>query len=196
MNNSGNDINAYILAGGPSTRMNGFPKGLLDWHGKPMVQHLAQQIKPLTHNIYLNANHPDYQETGLPVIPDPIPQGNGPLEGIITCLDHSDKAFNLMVACDMPNLTTDFFRWFFRQLNPGMNALVPFWQGDVQPLCGFYHQNLLRILQGFEMQGVLKLKQVLREINASTLPVNSDFPGYHEALFTNINSKTAFERET
>lgn len=187
MSSPGNDINAYILAGGQSTRMNGFPKGLLELDGKPLVQHIAQRIEPLTPNIYLNANHPDYHKTGLPVIPDPNPQGNGPLEGIITCLDHSDKPFNFIVACDMPNLNGDFLKWFNLQLEASMSALVPYDHGEVQPLCGFYHKTVLDSLKKFEAEGIFKLKQVLVQLDATLLPINRIIPGYHENLFANIN---------
>ncbi len=183
-----NQVNAYILAGGQNARMKGYPKGLLTWHGMPMVLYIANQLRSLTCQVYLNTNDPSYEKLDLPIVPDHQPKGNGPLEGVITCLLHSDKPFNLIVGCDMPFLNSQFLIWFSRQLFPEMNVLVPYHKNNIQPLCAFYNKALLNPFQQFERSHLFRLKQILSEVKATTLPIHPSIPGYHEALFANINT--------
>ena len=60
-----------------------------------------------------------------PAIPDLFP-GEGPLGGILTALAHTGADFNLVTACDMPELDADFLRLLLGEAETaGADALLP-----------------------------------------------------------------------
>ncbi|WP_238945032.1 molybdenum cofactor guanylyltransferase MobA [Vandammella animalimorsus] len=102
-------IGALILAGGQGRRMGGCNKGLQPLLGQPLVQHVAQALRPQVHSIAISANAdlPAYQALGLPVWPDaPQWQGLGPLAGIASAAPQlpPDLDALLVVPCDTPLL--------------------------------------------------------------------------------------------
>ncbi|WP_238945483.1 molybdenum cofactor guanylyltransferase MobA [Vandammella animalimorsus] len=102
-------IGALILAGGQGQRMGGCNKGLQPLLGQPLVQHVAQALRPQVHSIAISANAdlPAYQALGLPVWPDaPQWQGLGPLAGIASAAPQlpPDLDALLVVPCDTPLL--------------------------------------------------------------------------------------------
>ena len=49
-------IYALIMAGGMAKRMDGADKGLVLWHGKPLIDHVIDRIKPQVGHIAVSAN--------------------------------------------------------------------------------------------------------------------------------------------
>ena len=56
-----NLMNAYVLAGGKSSRM-GADKGLILLNDKPMIQYVIEQLKPLCKNIFIVTNNSEYKK--------------------------------------------------------------------------------------------------------------------------------------
>ncbi|MDD2892937.1 MAG: molybdenum cofactor guanylyltransferase [Halothiobacillaceae bacterium] len=106
----GSTITAVILAGGRGTRMGGVEKGLLDWHGRPLIAHLIEALAPQVDHILINANRSlqRYASFGLPIICDHVDfAGLGPLAGLHSALSHSPTQLTVCVPCDMPSLPAD-----------------------------------------------------------------------------------------
>ena len=103
-------ITAVILAGGRGTRMGGVEKGLLDWHGRPLIAHLIDALAPQVDGLMLNVNreHARYAAFNLPLIGDtPELTGLGPLAGLHSALSHSPTDLVVCVPCDLPSLPCD-----------------------------------------------------------------------------------------
>ena len=45
-----------LLAGGRGQRMGGQDKGLLEWHGQPLIAHLQHLVRPLTDDLIISCN--------------------------------------------------------------------------------------------------------------------------------------------
>src|SRR5579862_3839386 len=95
----------FVLAGGRSRRM-GRDKALLPYRGAPLIAHVAGTVEKVLddsgHVAIVGA--PDrYRDLGYRVLADLFP-GCGPLGGIVTALSLAESDWNLIVACDMPNL--------------------------------------------------------------------------------------------
>ena len=80
---------AVLLAGGQARRMGGGDKARLVVGGRTILERTLATIAPQVAAIALNANGDParFADTGLPVLPDPIPGHPGPLAGILAGLD-------------------------------------------------------------------------------------------------------------
>ncbi len=93
-------ITAVILAGGRGTRMGGVDKGLVDYQGQPMIEHILARITPQVDHVMINANRhiERYQTYGVPVITDENDQFDGPLAGMQAALHHAATDWILSVT--------------------------------------------------------------------------------------------------
>jgi molybdopterin-guanine dinucleotide biosynthesis protein A len=126
-----------ILAGGAGRRMGGVDKGLIELDGRPLVQWVAETLRPQVASLLISANrnHDRYSELGWPVLADEKPARQpatpdayrGPLAGIAAALAwiktqarHRPKpargslaqsptspAWLLVAPCDTPLLPSD-----------------------------------------------------------------------------------------
>lgn len=102
-------ISAIVLAGGRGTRMQGIDKGLVNYQGRPMIEHVVERISTQVDDIIISANR-NLQRYGAyadRVVSDEVTGFNGPLSGIASCLPYCKHPRVLVVACDMPRLPQD-----------------------------------------------------------------------------------------
>lgn len=93
-----------VLAGGQSTRM-GQDKGMLDYHGKPQAEYLAEVLASSgLEDVAISANGGQYDYLPYPVHPDRV-QGFGPLGGLATTMAAYPGRALFVVACDLPFVT-------------------------------------------------------------------------------------------
>lgn len=98
------DISAVILAGGRARRMAGEDKGLIELKGKPLLDHIITALRPQVGEILVNANRnlERYRAFGYPVIEDIMGDFFGPLVGMATGMQATEKPYLLTVPCDSP----------------------------------------------------------------------------------------------
>lgn len=106
MNHSTMKFSCIILAGGEGKRVGGRDKGLIDFWGKPLIQHVLDIVAPQTDEIIISANRniKNYERYGYRIISDTCEQHHGPLAGIAACLPSCKNDWVLVVPCDMPSL--------------------------------------------------------------------------------------------
>jgi molybdopterin-guanine dinucleotide biosynthesis protein A len=99
-------ITGVILAGGMGRRMGGADKGLIEFLGRPMIEHVAERLKPQVGEILINANRElqHYANLGYPVIEDEIGGFAGPLAGLHKAMQVATHPYVLTVPCDSPLL--------------------------------------------------------------------------------------------
>ena len=78
-----------VLAGGLARRMGGGDKTRIRIGGKTILERVLARLKPQCAAVILNANGDParFADTGLPVVPDTVPDFAGPLAGILAGLD-------------------------------------------------------------------------------------------------------------
>lgn len=151
----------FVLGGGRSSRM-GTDKALLPLKDGTLIHHIAVQVNHAAGNVTLIGDPAKYSYLSYPVIPDIYP-GCGPLSGIHAALIASRADWNLIVACDMPELTAEFLRRLLARAQAGdAQAVIPAGpDARPEPLCAAYHSTALpdvaRALEG----GVYKVLAAL-----------------------------------
>jgi molybdopterin-guanine dinucleotide biosynthesis protein A len=121
---------AAILAGGRARRLGGLDKSRLVIGGRTILQRQIDLLHGLVDRVIVVADEPGrFADAGVPVVPDARP-GCGSLGGIYTALV-------LVLACDMPFVTTPFLA---RVLEAGRDAdiAIPRARDGYHPLCACY----------------------------------------------------------
>jgi molybdopterin-guanine dinucleotide biosynthesis protein A len=160
------NVTGIILSGGKSSRM-GQDKGLMELKGKPMIQYVIDQLSPVCRQILIGANHGEYKKFGYPVVQDII-KDIGPAGGIISCLRHSLHHKNMVLACDLPFISSEFLIRLL-ELSSNYDITVPDTGHSIQPLCGIYDiciQEKLKILVG---QGEYSMRRLLRHFSINVV---------------------------
>ncbi len=103
-----------VIAGGLASRMGGGDKSLIRIGGKTILERLLKRLAPQCGRVIINANGDAsrFAFTGLPVVPDDVPDFAGPLAGILAGLDWAAKntpetAYVASVPGDIPFLPHD-----------------------------------------------------------------------------------------
>lgn len=133
-----------ISAGGKSSRM-GTDKAFVNILGKPLIEHIIQRIGDVgqSETILITNRLADYAHLTLPMYSDVIPD-KGSLGGIYSAIYHSSNPYTLVVACDMPFVSTDLMR-YLAVLRDGdaYDVIVPRVDGQEQGLHAVYSKDCL-----------------------------------------------------
>ena len=95
-----------LLAGGRGQRMGGQDKGLLDWHGEPLIAHLHRKTRPLSDDLIIscNRNPEKYAPYADQLVHDDEGDFPGPLAGIRAGLKAARHTHLLVLPCDVPRI--------------------------------------------------------------------------------------------
>jgi len=186
-------LTAIILAGGKSKRM-GANKALIPYRGKALIQYSIDLARCFTNDIIISANTGELAHLGYRIVPDllPIP---APLTGIHAALLSSKTSWNLVLTCDMPNVTRDLIDQMIPLLTDSIRIVIPFHNGYTEPLCGFYHASLTaEIERNFSLEKYSPLDLIAKTphhyLAIETLPGVSSM----DFLFKNVNKKQDLDR--
>lgn len=186
MKNSLKNITGIILAGGKSSRM-GTEKGLVKVKGKRLIDHAFDTISKVSNQTIIISNQKYYNGMGVYVFSD-VYKGKGPAGGIHTGLSHSSTKWNVIVACDMPNLSFEVLLYLLSHLDDDYDAIVPIFHNNKQPLCALYNRSCLGKLEHFILKGELKMMDILSEIKIKVINITEDLEIYSPYLFGNVNT--------
>lgn len=95
-----------LLSGGRGQRMGGRDKGLLDWHGRPLISWLHELVRPLSDDLIIscNRNAEQYAPFADRLVQDDDTDFQGPLAGIRAGLQIARHPQLLVLPCDAPLL--------------------------------------------------------------------------------------------
>lgn len=184
------NITAVILAGGNSSRM-GTDKGLVNFNGKMLVEHVIDAAKKITNNIIIITQTPAYQKFGFPCHAD-IFKEKGALGGIYTGLVNSTTQKNLVLGCDMPFLSQNIFTGLINNCN-GVDALITLHQDKEEPLCSIYNKSCVQHFKALLQRGRLKITDALMGLKTRMISFDKEewFVGNE---FANINSDEELQK--
>ncbi|WP_174613557.1 molybdenum cofactor guanylyltransferase [Virgibacillus ihumii] len=181
-----------ILSGGKSSRM-GTDKSLLPLGGKPVIQHIATQMKSFSLHQAIITNFPEkYDFLDIEKHADRYP-GRGPLAGLESALYHIDTSIFICAACDMPYISAEVYNKLLCELE-SYDAVVPVFNDRIHPLSGIYTKRILPFIQQQLEQNQLKVRDVFRFINVNYA---DNFEGIPENTlkkhFFNMNNPEQYE---
>ncbi|WP_298610141.1 molybdenum cofactor guanylyltransferase MobA [uncultured Thiothrix sp.] len=186
-------VTGVILAGGQGRRMGGVDKGLIEWQGRPFIEHLLAALQAQVDAIIINANRNQaiYQSYGFPVISDQAPDYQGPLAGLAAAMHTVKTLYILTIPCDSFYLAPDFAARMLQVLNTTQAELVIAHDGEqLQPTYALVPITLLSNLEAFLARGERKLRawyaeQRMATVNCSDIAImfkNINTPVHYQAL--------------
>jgi molybdopterin-guanine dinucleotide biosynthesis protein A len=155
----------------------GRDKARLPFRGDLLVSAVGGAVSLAAGNVTL-VGHPE-----LPGIPDRYP-GGGPLGGILTALYHSSADWNLIGACDMPEVSAVFLgELLAHAMRSRAGVLLPYGpDGLPQPLCAVYHRSARGGLDDHFGRGVRRVTEALSGLEVEPFFVAELTP------FQNVNT--------
>ena len=181
------DITSIILAGGESKRM-ATNKALVLFRGKPLIQYPLDLACSLSGEVIISANNHDFDEFEFPVVKDRFP-ARIPLCGVHAGLHASRTDWNLVLTCDMPNVTRELIERLWAALTDQLRIVIPFHDGYFEPLCGFYHRELIPLIESNIAAGRHSMLDLLKQVPYLALNVD-DIPAVERIdIFRNMNEK-------
>jgi molybdopterin-guanine dinucleotide biosynthesis protein A len=134
-------VAGVILAGGRASRMGGRDKAFAAVGGEPIAVRTVRLFRSLFPQVLVATNRPErFRGLGVETVADRYPDC-GPLAGIHAALLATPHAHAFVAACDMPGLDADVIRFLLARIGDA-DAVVPSWEGDVEPLHAVYATRL------------------------------------------------------
>ena len=159
----GAPVAGVVLAGGHASRMGGRDKAFAAVEGEPIAVRAVRIFRSLFAQVLVSTNRPE-RFAGLDVqtVADQFP-GCGPLAGIHAALLASRYPHVFVAACDMPGLDPEVIRFLLGRVGSA-DAVVPCWDGDVEPLHAVYAVGALREIEAHLRAGQNAVRDVLRRL--------------------------------
>jgi molybdenum cofactor guanylyltransferase len=164
-----------------------------------MLVRMIEVARNVTRQMKIVAAAEKYDAFGVEIVKDRWP-GEGPLGGIITALEDAAKsgsppAWNLVVSCDMPFLTTDWLAFLGeRAAKSKAQVVFPHSNSGPEPLCACWRTDAVgKLRSGFE-RGVRKVTEGIALLRAEVLD-EADWKRFDGAgrLFWNMNTAADYE---
>jgi molybdopterin-guanine dinucleotide biosynthesis protein A len=186
------DVSAFVLAGGRSSRM-GTDKALLPFGEKTLLQLALEKLKSVSPSPIIVGARERYACYG-DVIEDRFP-GCGPLGGIHAALCTTQTDLNLVLSVDMPHMSPDFLSWLLEIAASGPElAVVPETRQSLQPLCAVYRRAAKCVIEQALLLDDFKVSSIFTRIPTRYIPEDELVSaGFSPEIFINLNTPAEYE---
>jgi len=178
---------AAILAGGRARRLGGLDKSRLSIGGLTILQRQLDLLQGVADRVVVIANDPArFAGLGVPVVPDLLP-GAGSLGGIYTAVAAAVSPV-LVLACDMPFLTSPFLARVFER-GQDVDVALPRTADGYHPLCACYAPACADPIRRRLEAGALKVLDLLTDVRVRELaPAELEAFDPDGLLLLNVNT--------
>jgi molybdopterin-guanine dinucleotide biosynthesis protein A len=179
---------AAILVGGQAQRFGGVDKSLLTIAGRTVLDRQLEALHGVVDRVFLVDGEATRASarTGIETVFD-IRPGCGSLGGIFTALT-SARGPVLVVACDMPFLTTAFLVNVCDAL-AGVDVALPRTEDGLHPLCAAYSPVCLGPMARHLDEGRYKVADAIRGLRLREIGPDEIAPFDPDGLLlTNLNT--------
>ena len=176
----------------------GQDKALLDFGGRPLIQHLSQRLAGLAEETLVTTNQPEgYRFLELPLVADLLP-GRGALGGLYTALSAASQPLVAVVACDLPFASRELLAACRDQLlaEPDLDAVIPSTAQGLEPLHAVYRKaTCLSAVQAAIAADRWRMIAWHKDARVRILtPAESALLDPHGLAFWNVNTPEEFDR--
>jgi molybdopterin-guanine dinucleotide biosynthesis protein A len=181
-------VAGVILAGGRNSRMGGLDKAFLRVGGETIFARTLALLRRCFAQVVVVSNSPEkYADFAVEVTADELREV-GPLGGLHAGLGRIDAPYAFVTACDMPFLRVEPIRHLVARLDD-QEAIVPWWDGDIEPLHAIYAARLRPRIGAAVAGGARALRDFLPRIAVDYVPqaVMERVAGAEES-FRNVNT--------
>ncbi|MBE5104713.1 molybdenum cofactor guanylyltransferase [Bacillus thuringiensis] len=183
-----------VLAGGISSRF-GEPKALVSWKESTFIEHILKVMESTLQEVVV-ISHSDIKErveqlVQVSVIEDiPHYKGNGPLAGIVSGMEYIEADWYVIMPCDAPNVSHEWFIILLELTSDEYDAVVPIINGRKQPLLAAYHNRVKEKIYTLLQEEKRSMGQLLSQCNVKyvageDIQANADW-------FMNVNTKEEY----
>jgi len=184
----------FVLAGGKSSRMGpGVDKAFLEFRGQTLLDRALAVVSEVCDSVRIVGDPARFAMYGpakyAPVVADIFP-GCGPLSGIHAALAQSAAELNLMLAVDMPFVTSELLAFLLAAAEKDEALVtVPRTSKGFQPLCAVYrHDFFLAAEQGLRA-GKYKIDALFSSVSVRVIEEGDlTAAGFSERIFFNVNT--------
>ncbi len=182
------NISAYILAGGKSSRM-GSDKGMLLLNETVFIEHIVKALqKANIQKITIVSANSKYDFLSCNRIEDIYPD-KGPVGGIFTALSHSQTEQNIILSVDVPLISAEIITWMISNISNDRLITQIKVADKMSPLIAVYNRKAVKVFEEHLKKEQLKLRMVVEAIPHKTIEV----PDKWCALLQNINTKEDYQ---
>jgi molybdopterin-guanine dinucleotide biosynthesis protein A len=157
-------VAGVIVAGGRASRMGGRDKAFAAVGGEPIVVRTIRLFRDLFPQVVVATQRPErFRALGVETVGDRFP-GCGPLAGIHAALLACQYPHAFVVACDMPGLDRGVIRFLVERIGSA-DAIVPCWEGDVEPLHAVYATRCAPVMEAHLRAGRHAVRDFLAAVS-------------------------------
>lgn len=181
-------VASVILAGGQNRRMGGADKAFLTVEGQTVFERTLWLLRRCFPQVVVVSNCPEkYATFDVQVTRDEF-RGQGPLAGIHAGLGLVQLPYTFVVACDMPFLRPEPIAFLVRRVGR-REAVIPCWDGDIEPLHAVYATSLRQRMAEALQRGTRAIRDFLPLVRADYVPepIMRSIHGAEES-FRNVNT--------
>jgi molybdopterin-guanine dinucleotide biosynthesis protein A len=181
------DVSAFILAGGKSTRM-GADKAFVLLDGRTLLSRMLDLARQLTSHVHIIGDSAKFS-TFAPTIEDTFP-GCGPLGGIHAALRSSPTELNVILAVDVPFVSLALLAYIIsRAKNSNANVTLARAAGGFQPLCAVYRRSFADAGENALRAGHYKIDTLFTPASTQVIEeAELEASGFSPRIFRNLNT--------
>ena len=175
------EFTAIVLAGGESSRM-GKDKALLTIGNGTLLSQICHVAAEYARKVYVVTPWVERYRDILPpncqLVKEKLvgdARSNTPLIGFVRGLQLVETEWVLLLACDLPQLSSSQVKQWLLELAtvlPTEKAFLPRNSKGWEPLCGFYRRSCLSSIESYIENGGRSFQSWLAENNVRELPTS------------------------
>jgi molybdenum cofactor guanylyltransferase len=143
-------------------------KALMKMGGVTVIERITNELDKIVDDLLIvtNSFH-EYDFLKIQMVEDEQ-KGKGPLAGIHAGLKASLSEQNMIVACDMPFISTSMGRFLLAELRDYQVA-IPKLDGRIHPLFGAYRKDALPIVSQCLVKNELRIQSLLHHLQVEMI---------------------------